>query len=206
METIDKRVAEVLRVKFRFGLFDHPYADPSKADKAGGFNRNLDFVREIQAQSLVLLKNEDSLLPLDRNKVRRVLVTGSLADDSNFMESRYGPNRLDKVTILDGLREYLKGKAEVTYSKGCGVTDKGWPYTEILPAPITEEEQADISEAVKAAAGCDVIVAVLGESEYETGESRSRTSFSLPGVSNSCWRHCTPPESPSYWCSSTDSL
>ena len=114
METIDKRVAEVLRVKFRLGLFDRPYADPSKADKAGGFSRNLDFVREIQAQSLVLLKNEDSLLPLDRNKVRRVLVTGPLADESNFMESRYGPNRLDKVTILDGLREYLKGKAEVT--------------------------------------------------------------------------------------------
>ncbi len=181
METIDKRVAEVLRVKFRLGLFDRPYADPSKADKAGGFSRNLGFVREIQAQSLVLLKNEDSLLPLDRNKVRRVLVTGPLADESNFMESRYGPNRLDKVTILDGLREYLKGKAEVTYSKGCEVTDKGWPYTEILPAPMTEEEQAGISEAVKAAAGCDVIVAVLGESEYETGESRSRTSLSLPG-------------------------
>ena len=122
-------------MKFRFGLFDHPYADPSKADKAGGFNRNLDFVREIQAQSLVLLKNEDSLLPLDRNKVRRVLVTGPLADESNFMESRYGPNRLDKVTILDGLREYLKGKAEVTYSEKANTRPEKAAHARHSPCP-----------------------------------------------------------------------
>lgn len=67
MATIDKRVAEVLRVKFRLGLFDHPYVEDTKAsDKVGGVDRNMDFVKQIQQQSLILLKNEDNLLPLDR--------------------------------------------------------------------------------------------------------------------------------------------
>lgn len=182
MATIDKRVAEVLRVKFRLGLFDHPYVEDTKAsDKVGGVDRNMDFVKQIQQQSLVLLKNEDNLLPLDRQKIRKVLVTGPLADESNFMESRYGPNRLEKVTVLDGLRAYLKGRAEVVYAKGCDIVDKGWPATEILPSPLTDEEKADMAEAVRKAGDCDVIIAVLGEDEYRTGESRSRTSLDLPG-------------------------
>ena len=98
MATIDKRVAEVLSVKFRLGLFDHPYIENVKeADKVGGVNRNMDFVKQIQRESLVLLKNEGNLLPLDKKKIKKVLVTGPLADESNFMESRYGPNRLTKV-------------------------------------------------------------------------------------------------------------
>ena len=182
MATIDKRVAEVLRVKFRLGLFDHPYVEDTKAsDKVGGVDRNMDFVKQIQQQSLILLKNEDNLLPLDRQKIRKVLVTGPLADESNFMESRYGPNRLEKVTVLDGLRAYLKGRAEVVYAKGCDIVDKGWPATEILPSPLTDEEKADMVEAVQKAGDCDVIIAVLGEDEYRTGESRSRTSLDLPG-------------------------
>lgn len=134
MATIDKRVAEVLRVKFRLGLFDHPYVEDTKAsDKVGGVDRNMDFVKQIQQQSLILLKNEGNLLPLDRQKIRKVLVTGPLADESNFMESRYGPNRLEKVTVLDGLRAYLKGRAEVVYAKGCDIVDKGGPLPKFCP-------------------------------------------------------------------------
>ena len=126
MATIDKRVAEVLSVKFRLGLFDHPYVEKVKeSDKVGGVDRNMDFVKQIQQQSLVLLKNDGNLLPLDKNKIKKVLVTGPLADESNFMESRYGPNRLEKVTVLKGLRNYLKGISEVDYTKGCNVINKG---------------------------------------------------------------------------------
>lgn len=83
--------------------------------------------------------------------------------------------------MLDGLRAYLKGRAEVVYAKGCDIVDKGWPATEILPSPLTDEEKADMAEAVQKAGDCDVIIAVLGEDEYRTGESRSRTSLDLPG-------------------------
>lgn len=182
MATIDKRVAEVLRVKFRLGLFDRPYVENVKAsDKTGGVDRNIEFVRKMQQQSLVLLKNEDGLLPLDKKKVKRILVTGPLADEDNFMTSRYGPNGLKTVTVLDGLRTYLKGKIQVDYAKGCEVTDAGWPDSELMPSPLTESEQAGIDEAVDKAKESDIIIAVLGEDEYCTGESRSRTSLDLPG-------------------------
>ena len=181
MATIDKRVAEVLRVKFRLGLFDRPYVDEKEmAAKEGGIEHRMDFVEQMQQQSLVLLKNADGLLPLDKKQVRKVLVTGPLADESNFMESRYGPNRLEKVTVLEGLRAYL-GKDAVAYAKGCDIVDKDWPTSEILPTPLTEQEKADMAEAVAKASDCDVIIAVLGEDEYRTGESRSRSSLDLPG-------------------------
>ena len=181
MATVDKRVAEVLRVKFRLGLFDRPYVeDPKASDRAGGVDRNMDFVREIQRQSLVLLKN-DGVLPLKKGEVRKVLVAGALADEDNFMTSRYGPNRLETVTVLEGVRKYLAGSAKVVYAKGCEVTDAAWPESEILPVPMDEGEKAAIADAVEKARDCDVVIAVLGEDAYCTGESRSRTSLDLPG-------------------------
>lgn len=182
MATIDKRVGEVLSVKFRLGLFDHPYMKNIKeSDKVGGVNRNMDFVKHMQQQSLVLLKNDGNLLPLDKNRIKKILVTGPLADESNFMESRYGPNRLEKVTVLKGLRNYLQGSVEVDYAKGCDIINEGWPSTEILPEPLSDSEKDSIQNAVEKAEDCDVIIAVLGEDEYRTGESRSRTSLDLPG-------------------------
>lgn len=182
MATVDRRVAEVLSVKFRLGLFDHPYVEDTQAsDKVGGVERNMDFVKEMQQQSLVLLKNADNLLPLDKQRIKKVLVTGPLADEDNFMISRYGPNGLKTVTVLDGLRQYLSGSSEVLYAKGCEVVDAGWPSTEILPAPLTADEEAGIADAVQKARDCDVVIAVLGEDEFCTGESRSRTSLDLPG-------------------------
>lgn len=182
MATIDRRVSEVLSVKFRLGLFDHPYVEKTKeSDKVGGVNRNMDFVKHMQQQSLVLLKNDGNLLPLDKNRIKKILVTGPLADESNFMESRYGPNRLEKVTVLKGLRNYLQGSVEVDYAKGCDIINEGWPSTEILPEPLSDSEKDGIQNAVEKAEDCDVIIAVLGEDEYRTGESRSRTSLDLPG-------------------------
>lgn len=182
MATIDKRVSEVLSVKFRLGLFDHPYVEKIKeSDKVGGVDRNMDFVKQMQQQSLVLLKNDGNLLPLDKNRIKKILVTGPLADESNFMESRYGPNRLEKVTVLKGLRNYLQGSVEVDYAKGCDIINEGWPSTEILPEPLSDSEKDGIQNAVEKAEDCDVIIAVLGEDEYRTGESRSRTSLDFPG-------------------------
>lgn len=175
-------LTELLRVKFRLGLFDQPYvADTKAADRVGGADRNMDFVKQMQQQALVLLKNENNILPLDKRQIKKVLVTGPLADEDNFMTSRYGPNGLETVTVLAGLRNYLKGIAEVDYAKGCDIVDAGWPATEILPAPMSEQEKQGIAEAVAKAGESDVIIAVLGEDEYRTGESRSRTSLDLPG-------------------------
>ncbi|MCF0160742.1 MAG: glycoside hydrolase family 3 C-terminal domain-containing protein, partial [Bacteroidaceae bacterium] len=108
------------------------------------------------------------------------LVTGPLADESNFMISRYGPSGLDCITLLHGLRDYL-GSDRVVYEKGCDVFDEHWPETEIIPEPLTAEEKAGIDRAVAAAKDVDVIFACLGEDDKTTGEGRSRTSLDFPG-------------------------
>lgn len=181
MEVVDARVRDVLRVKFNLGLFDSPYvADALAAEREAGCDRHLDFVDRMGRESVVLLKN-DGILPLDAAKMKKVLVTGPLADESNFMASRYGPNELEAVTVLGGLKSALEGKCEVVYSKGCDVVDPGFPYSEIIPEPMTDRENAMMDEAVAAAKGADVVVAVMGEDEWRTGEGRSRTSLDLPG-------------------------
>ena len=182
MATIDKRVSEVLKVKFELGLFDHPYVErPEAADSIVGADKHLDFVDDMQLQSLVLLKNENNLLPLDKSETRRVLVTGPLADETNFMASRYGPNGLTSESILDGIRKYLGTDVRVDYAKGCEVVDENWPDSEIVPVPMSAGEKKMVAEAVSKARKSDVVIAVLGEDEYRVGESRSRTSLELPG-------------------------
>lgn len=182
MQTIDRMVADVLRVKFELGIFDNPYAaDPKEADRCVGANKQRDFVLDIQQQSLVLLKNANGLLPLDKQQIKKVLVTGPLAKETNYMVSRYGPQGLENVTVFKGLVDYLGKDVEVSYSKGCETKDKDWPDSEIVPVPLTPEEQASIREAVEAAEGCDVIIAALGEDETCVGESKSRTELNLPG-------------------------
>ena len=185
MKVIDQRVREVLNVKFRMGLFDNPYPMEAKnADKVAGADKHQDFMDDMQRQAMVLLKNSKELLPLNKDSVKKVLVTGPLADESNFMISRYGPNGFDAediITVRKGLTNYLKGKAEVLYEKGCNAADENWPMSELTPSPMTADEKAGIQRAVERAKDVDVIVAVLGEDMYQVGESRSRTSLDLPG-------------------------
>lgn len=181
MDVVDRRVREVLSVKFRMGLFDNPLTgDAAKADSYVGAGHNEDFMLQTNLESFVLLKNEGNLLPLDRTKVGKVLVTGPLADEDNFMSSRYGPSQLQSTTILRGLQDYL-GPDAVIYEKGCEVVDKEWPMSEIIEEPLSDIELASMEKAVRAASDVDVIIAVLGEDDNRTGESKSRTSLDLPG-------------------------
>ncbi len=182
MEVVDQRVREVLGVKFRMGLFDNPYTgDGAQADAQAGFAQHEDFALETARKSLVLLKNEGGLLPLDASKLGKILVTGPLADTYGYMISRYGPNGLDCVTMLQGIRDFVGGDATVVYEKGCEVTDPMWPESEIIPQPLSEEERSLMDQAVAAASDADVIIAVMGEDGHCVGESLSRTSLELPG-------------------------
>lgn len=181
-KVVDDRVREVLRVKFRMGLFDNPYCGDAKAaDEEVGLQKTVGFAKRICSEGMVLLKNEGNLLPLDKKSLGKVLVTGPLAEETNYMTSRYGPNGHDNISVLAGLREYLGDSVEVVYEKGCSVVDANWPESEIIPEPMTEKEKAGIKAAVDAAAGADVIIAVMGEDDTCVGESKSRTSLDLPG-------------------------
>lgn len=182
METLDRNVADVLRVKFQLGLFDSPYVKDTKAaDKIVASPDTKAFVRQMARESLVLLKNENRLLPLKLNDLKRILVTGPLAIDTTAYVSRYGPQNVEVTNVLEGIRDYAGTKAEVAYVKGCEVVDATWPESEIIPTPLTGDEKAAIAEAVAQARQSDVVIAVLGEDEARCGESKSRTGLGLPG-------------------------
>lgn len=182
LQTIDKRVANVLRVKFELGLFDQPYVkDLKAADKIVGTDKHENFVMEMEKQSLVLLKNDNNTLPLDKNKIKKLFVTGPLAAETNYAISRYGPNHIPVISVLEGLKNYLPKDIKLSYLKGCEVVDSAWPESEIIYTPLTTKEQQWIDEAVNEAKQNDVIIAVLGEDVSRVGEGLSRSGLDLPG-------------------------
>ncbi|WP_211297552.1 glycoside hydrolase family 3 N-terminal domain-containing protein [Jejuia pallidilutea] len=182
MNTIDERVADVLRVKFRLGLFDNPYVEnPKEADKLVHTVEDEAFSKQINRESLVLLKNENNTLPLNINKLDNILVTGPLANEVSFTYSRYGPAFNPSVSVFEGIKQYAGNKANVVFEKGCDIVDPDWPGSEIIPTPLSAKEQADIDAAVEKAKQSDVIIAVVGEDEKRVGETKSRTSLGLPG-------------------------
>ena len=181
METLDRNVTDVLRVKFEMGLFDSPYVEnPKMADKVVAVNTD-DFVLKMAHESLVLLKNDEKLLPLDITKLNNILVTGPLAIDESAYVSRYGPQNLDITNVLEGIENYVGNQANVDFEKGCEVVNANWPESEIIPTPLTDDEKQSIQKAVEKAEKSDVIIAVLGEDEKRCGESKSRTGLDLPG-------------------------
>jgi beta-glucosidase len=182
MKTIDARVGDVLRVKFRLGLFDHPYVqDPKAADKLVHTKADAQMSLQMNRESMVLLKNENNLLPLDKAKYKNILVTGPLAVESNYTISRYGPSHNPIVSVADGIRKYVGNAAKVSYLKGCDMVDATWPESEIIETPLTSTEQAGIDSAVAQARLSNMVIAVVGEDIDRVGESLSRTGLNLPG-------------------------
>ncbi|HUH32583.1 MAG TPA: glycoside hydrolase family 3 N-terminal domain-containing protein [Daejeonella sp.] len=182
MKTLDASVADVLRVKFKIGLFDQPYTkDPKAADKLVHTAADEEFALQLNRESLVLLKNDQNTLPLDRSKIKNILVTGPLADETNYQLSRYGPSNNKLTSILAGIKSHAGAGVNISYAKGVDIVDATWPESEIIPTPLTQAEQASIDEAVAAAQQSDVIIAVVGEDDKRVGESLSRTGLGLPG-------------------------
>ena len=184
MEVIDDRVRDILRVKFLTGIFDHPYQeDFKKADAVVNGPENNKVALQASLEALVLLKN-DGLLPLDASSLKKVAVVGPNADETRYALLHYGPQATETVSVFQGLKHALDGRAEVVYAKGCGFVDKIWPDSELIPVEPDEEELAQIAEAVRVAGESDVVVAVMGGSQRTCGESRSRSSLELPGHQN----------------------
>lgn len=182
MSAIDSRVRDILRVKYWLGLFDHPYRDdPAATDRIVRAPAHLTTAARAAHEAIVLLKNDGAILPLDRHHLHKVLVTGPLADDAHAWWSRYGAQRLDFVTPLQGLRTKLGDGVEVRYVKGVEAKDAHWPASDVLKEPPSADVQAGIAEAVAAARDVDVIIAVLGETDELCRESVSRISLNLPG-------------------------
>ena len=179
-ETLDKRVAEILRVKFWLGLFDNPYRGNGKqAEQIVHSKEHQAVSLEAARQSLVLLKNETNLLPLSKS-IRSIAVIGPNANEQTQLICRYGPANAPIKTVYQGIKELLP-HTEVIYKKGCDIIDPHFPESEILDFPKTAEEVQLMEEAIRAAKQAEVVVMVLEGNELTVREDRSRTSLNLPG-------------------------
>ncbi len=177
MARLDDAVRRVLRVKFRAGLFDHPYVDQAKAMSASSFLKPSDraAARQAAGESMVLLKNANHQLPLDPAK--SVAVIGPFADDQHDMLGPWwgaGQDQ-DAVSVLTGIKAQ---DPNVTYVKACGIAHNDPPL--VTPGDVCGSD-AGFDAAVAAAKNADQVVLALGESREMTGEAESRTTLDLPG-------------------------
>ncbi|HJZ81391.1 MAG TPA: glycoside hydrolase family 3 N-terminal domain-containing protein, partial [Pyrinomonadaceae bacterium] len=181
MKTLDDRVRDVLRVKFILGIFDHPYVeDAERSARIVNSAESRQVALRAARESLVLLKNDRNALPLSKT-ISSIAVIGPNADDDSLTRYRYGPNAVEGITVLQGIKNKLGDRVKINYAKGCNVTDERWPQTEVLPEPLTDKEREEIAKAVEAAKKSDIAVVVLGDSTSTVGETASRTSLDLPG-------------------------
>ncbi len=146
---IDKAAARVLRVKFLAGLFDgRPDANPEKLAQVAHSPEHVALSRQVAEESIVLLKNENHLLPLNLARLRSIAVIGPNADQVQFGDYCWSKNNKDGITILRGLRERLGAGVQVHYAKGCD---------------LTGNSTAGFAAAVEAARQSDLAVVVLGD-------------------------------------------
>jgi beta-glucosidase len=181
MSVVDDRVRDILRVKFWLGLFDQPYVpNPKEADTIVRNPQHVEVALRAARESIVLLKNQNNVLPL-RKDLKSILVTGPAAADPDTSISRYGPSELSVVTVLDAIRQKLGPGIQVQYTKGSDFVDAAFPESEIIPVPPSAAEQAELNKVRDLAKNVDAAVVVLGENNVLVGESRSRTNLDLTG-------------------------
>ncbi|WP_418214670.1 glycoside hydrolase family 3 N-terminal domain-containing protein [Bacteroides difficilis] len=181
-EIINDRVRDILRVKFLVGLFDHPYqTDLKGADEEVEKASNEEIALQASRESIVLLKNDKNVLPLNASTIKKIAVCGPNADEHSYALTHYGPLAVEVTSVLKGIQEKLGGKAEVLYTKGCELVDANWPESELMEYPLSENEQEEIEKAVSQTKQADVAVVVLGGGQRTCGENKSRSSLALPG-------------------------
>ncbi len=193
VSVVDEAVRRVLRTKFRAGLFDHPYTDPKRAQSDILSPENLAATRKMAQESMVLVKNENGILPLDKG-TKTIALIGPLVDDkANQLGAWVANGRAqDTVTPHEGIQAKLPG-ASILVSRGADLDLRGPHYdsgaTGAAPAPSTATGVAgeiatgptSIEDAVNTARKADVVVLFLGEASNYTGEASARSTLDLPG-------------------------
>ncbi len=178
---IDDAVRRILRVKYELGLMDDPYryCDPEREKTVIGSTEHQELVLDMARKSIVLLKNEGDLLPLAKSGLDIALIGPLAADkDSPLGSWRLAADAGTAVSVLEGLQGY-EGNA-ITHAAGPGLV-LGEPSF-IMETKINTTDRSGFEAAVAAAKNKDVVIMVLGEHGFQSGEGRSRTSLGLPGL------------------------
>jgi beta-glucosidase len=168
---VNELVSQVLRVKVQLGLFERPYAEEAPPPQALS-DDNLRVAHELAAQSIVMLKNDDRLLPLDRSSIKKLAIIGPLADAGKAQLGAWAMDGRpsDSRTPLAAIRESAGGEIDVLYARGL-VDD-------------LDDDTGKFGEAIAAANEADVVLLVVGEGADLSGEAHSRAILDLPGAQN----------------------
>jgi len=168
MDKIDDAVARVLRVKFRLGLFDQPYTPIVKEENRYLNPEDVARAEQLAEESMVLLKNENGILPLT-SVIKNLAVIGPMVKDKQNLLGSWAANgrASDAVSIFEGLESEFGNKIQLNYAQGCD---------------FDGTDESGFSEAVSMAKKSDVILVCLGEKNNWSGENASRSSIALPAI------------------------
>jgi beta-glucosidase len=174
---VDKAVSQVLELKFRLGLFENPYVDLERAVKISRDPASEELALKAAHESIVLLKN-NGLLPLKKNKYRKIAVIGPCAKD--VFLGGYAGESYHKVSLYDGIKNKVGPKTEVLFAQGCKLTTNAtipffnWKLDEIkFPSP--EENRELIKQAIGVAKKADMVILAIGENEHLCREAWAKT-------------------------------
>jgi beta-glucosidase len=170
---VDRAVARVLTAKFRLGLFENPYVDPDYAERITNSPEHRKLALKAAQETMVLLKNDGNLLPLDLKKLKTIAVIGPNAADVHL--GGYSREPAHSVSILEGIRERVGTAARVVYSEGCKITEgtQGWSawYQNEVELPDPESQLKSLQAATEVARKADVAIVVVGENESTNREA-----------------------------------
>jgi len=191
-KVIDRAARNVLRVKFVCGLFDNPYVDVNFMEKITNCQEHKALALKAAEEAMVLLKNENNLLPLDSDKIKTIAVIGPNAAMTHL--GGYSAVPMPKGTsVLQGIKDFAKNKIRVLYSEGCKITTNkvcNWRVEENPKMNSPESDKKLITEAVSTALKSDVVLLVLGENELICREAWAenhlgdRDDLDLVGMQN----------------------
>ena len=172
IKLIDDAVRRILTKKYELGLFDNPYkfCDENREKEQANNPEHRKFAREIGAKSIVLLKNENQLLPLSPT-TKKVAIIGPFAkatvENHGFWSIAFPDDSQRIVTQFDGIKAQLDKNSELLYAKGCNANDN---------------DKSLFAEAVETAKKADVVIMTLGEGHAMSGEAKSRSNIHFSGV------------------------
>jgi len=177
IEDVDEAVFQLLKLKFELGLFENPYTDVNAAIAVSKEPASKQLALKAAQESIVLLKNENNLLPIKKGQYKKIAVVGPCANDL-FMGG-YSGEPYEKVSLLQGIQTKVGNTSEVLFAQGCRITENltisqfNWRNEDIVFTP-REVNLKLIDEAVKVAQQADIIILAVGETEYICREAWSK--------------------------------
>ena len=181
VSTVDNAVRRILKVKFELGLFDDPYkyCNTQKEKELLNHTEHHKAALDIAKKSIVLLKNKGNLLPLKKSN-QKIALIGSLANDKDSPIGgwRGMADQNSAISVLEGLNSY-KGNT-ISYAKGADLQLGQTSFSQHVK--INETDKSGFTEAIELAKSSDLVIMVLGEHGFQSGEGRSRANLNFPGV------------------------